>query len=102
MLRANVVARGPHLPLWQGLTPHVLLRDFFDADELLLGLSKIGLLSIFLTQQGVVHVYVKTFSQDFYPDSTGILVYPRVIGPKTCFVGFVVLCLLLKLPKSDL
>lgn len=35
MLRANVVARGPHLPLWQGLAPHVLLRDFFDADELL-------------------------------------------------------------------
>eukprot|EP00435_Cladocopium_sp_Y103_P042698 s1364_g11.t2 len=35
MLRANVVARGPHLPLWQGLTPHMLLRDFFDADELL-------------------------------------------------------------------
>lgn len=35
MLRANVVARGPHLPLWQGLTPYVLLRDFFDADELL-------------------------------------------------------------------
>ncbi|CAJ1412456.1 unnamed protein product [Effrenium voratum] len=35
MLRGNVVARGPHLPMWQGITPHVLLREWFDADELL-------------------------------------------------------------------
>ena len=53
MLRANVVARGPHLPLWQGLTPHVLLRDFFDADELPLRWSKTGSLSIFLPPKGV-------------------------------------------------
>eukprot|EP00434_Breviolum_minutum_P013802 symbB.v1.2.012171.t4/scaffold832.1/size159137/16 len=35
MLRSNVVARGPHLPLWQGVTPHAVLRDWFDDEELL-------------------------------------------------------------------
>jgi len=61
MLRANVVARGPHLPLWQGLTPHVLLRDFFDADELPLRWSKTGSLSIFFYPQReypLVNVYI--------------------------------------------
>lgn len=39
MLRSNVVARGPHLPLWQGVTPHAVLRDWFDDEELSPGLS---------------------------------------------------------------
>ena len=71
MLRANVVARGPHLPLWQGLAPHVLLRDFFDADELPLRWCKTGLLSTFFAKKGVIHATCKAFSQEFHPFRLG-------------------------------
>ena len=42
MLRSNVVARGPHLPLWQGVTPHAVLRDWFDDEELSPGIVTVN------------------------------------------------------------
>lgn len=48
MLRSNVVARGPHLPLWQGVTPHAVLRDWFDDEELSPGLSTTFLVVLWL------------------------------------------------------
>lgn len=35
MLRSHVVARGPQMQLYQGLTPHALLQSWFESDELL-------------------------------------------------------------------
>eukprot|EP00439_Symbiodinium_sp_Y106_P064162 s1442_g10.t1 len=33
MLRGNVVTRGPYLPAWSGMVPHIMLRDWFDAND---------------------------------------------------------------------
>eukprot|EP00435_Cladocopium_sp_Y103_P026511 s2466_g6.t1 len=33
MLRGNVVTRAPFLPAWQGVVPHMVLREWFDGNE---------------------------------------------------------------------
>eukprot|EP00913_Durusdinium_trenchii_P014295 g13411.t1 len=33
MLRGNVVTRAPYLPAWQGVVPHMVLREWFDGSE---------------------------------------------------------------------
>ncbi|CAE8629065.1 unnamed protein product, partial [Polarella glacialis] len=35
LLRGNVVARAPQLPCWQGIVPHMMLREWFDYNTLL-------------------------------------------------------------------
>ncbi|CAJ1364647.1 unnamed protein product [Effrenium voratum] len=33
MLRGTVVTRAPYLPAWQGLVPHMILREWFDGND---------------------------------------------------------------------